>query len=57
MEPNYLVGYTMFGVRYKSGFKTSYRHFETKESVLRFIKYKQIEEGSYVIYKRIDIEQ
>jgi hypothetical protein len=54
MNANYVIFYTLFGLKYCRGFKSSCRHFETLEEINKFIKYKQIEKGSYIIYKRID---
>ncbi len=52
MEPNYLVGYTLFGAKY-NGFSTRYMHFETKEEALKFIRRQKVNEFEYVLYKRI----
>lgn len=56
MNPNYVVFYTLFGLGY-NGFKTSYKHFETMEEALKFVKHKQINEGSYVIYKKVNFDE
>lgn len=55
MNPNYLVAYTVFGIKY-NGFRTSYRAFETKEEALNFINRKKATNNfEYILFKKMEV--
>ena len=47
MEKDYIVGFTLFGVKY-NGFKTYYRHFSTLEDAERFTSNVKIKDSSKI---------
>lgn len=53
-ERDYMVAYTLFGVRYGNGFKTYYRHFDNYDDAKTFVQYHANIKDNYKIYQSIE---
>lgn len=53
MKPLYVAHYTLFGFKYRSGFKSYYKFFETKEQLDRWLEFKPWIKENCIIFKNI----